>query len=98
MYQCDFCTEYPSWSYPTRDFPMYVLGIPVANSTGGFAACDTCHDMIESERWDDLLNRSIDTSRIPNKDRIRRQLAETVGAMHKQFRDNRLGPAEVWNG
>ena len=94
--KCDFCAEPPTWHYPVRDFGMYVLGVRVANSTGGSAACQVCYEMIEAGRWLDLLARSINTSGLAEEIRQDRRLAEQVGYLHKQFRDNRLGPAEVW--
>ncbi len=94
---CDLCSE-PAvrWSYPARDFietgvisPSRVLLI---GSSGGWAACDECHQLIEADDRAALLKRSVENFvafygvRPPT-------LADDIRRIHEQFFANRRGPA-----
>lgn len=55
---CDFCSAPgPSHSFDVPDFEMG-LGV---DSTGGWAACDTCAVLIKAGQRKELLQRSMDT-------------------------------------
>jgi len=51
---CDFCTDTnPIATIPVPDFDM-----PVGRSTGGWAVCEVCYDLVKGYRRADLLKRS----------------------------------------
>jgi hypothetical protein len=60
---CDFCSEPgPGWTCPARDFdtgvPDVATGLPNA-SAGGWAACETCADLVRRGRRGELAGRSL---------------------------------------
>lgn len=55
---CDFCSQgKPDHLVMVPDFDMSVPGLP--RSEGGWAACDTCYDLVQRNRRKDLLQRAI---------------------------------------
>jgi hypothetical protein len=95
--KCDFCSS-PDvrWSYPARDFT--ILPLMVA-SGGGWAACQTCHDLIETQDWKALAGRSADTHPMVKDGLMPREVAiEFTKTIHFAFRLARTGPAEPTKG
>jgi hypothetical protein len=84
---CDFCLEgNPRWAYPARDFDLQVG--PVAHhSQGGWAACPTCHDLIERDDFEQLLQRAAGAFAPESIREVFRRLFDI-------FRQHRTGPAE----
>lgn len=92
--KCDFCSS-PAvrWRYPARDVNMGVVlsgGKSVMhNSRGDWAACDTCHDMIEAGDYTSLLNRSIERFPGPAEQVFLPPslIAGSVTSAHRAFRN-----------
>lgn len=109
--KCDFCSERPvQWQYPCRTFevpdpPMVPLPIR-GRSVGAWAACQTCHDLIEDNNWRGMLRRweSVsETSKLlrnamsvsgEDRETIRARLRAWVQGFWSMFRANRLGPVQ----
>lgn len=66
---CDFCTSPEiAWTYPTRDLSSTVPlpgknATVTINSTGGWAACKSCRDLIEAGDREALAVRSGEASK-----------------------------------
>ena len=59
---CDFCSSPDvAFVYPARTFAAYVFDGIVGESVGDWAACPTCHGLIESDCQTDLVERSLVT-------------------------------------
>lgn len=86
---CDFCSD-PNvrWGYPANDYLSEVC--PVANSIGGWAACQECHDFIEAGDWAGLAVRDADKFPLPIPYEDKVALAR---AIHIEFQKQRSGPA-----
>ena len=84
--QCDFCfAAEPCWQYPAEDFRLPDGQI----SRSGWAACSTCHELIDAEKFSELARRAAG--------RIKRHtgvyaLAQ-LDATHSAFRMHRSGAA-----
>lgn len=64
LFQCDFCSsEKVRWRYPAHDVVSLTVDTPLGQlplgSTGHWAACHACHDLIEQGHWAQLLERSV---------------------------------------
>jgi len=104
---CDFCSnERPTWIYPATDItPLELeereLGA-LAEMSGGWIACDACHDLIRHDRWDNLADRSVQTMRaismLPRTLRpaARRVMRAKIEVLHELFRVHRTGSARPW--
>lgn len=87
-YRCDFCVgpDQVLWDFPARDFYA-----PGGKSVGGWAACDTCHDLVEAADWGGLARRSVKNLGAPE--------AETgmwvalMLTLHAKFNRHRAGDA-----
>lgn len=54
---CDFCSRPdPTWEFPCKDFCVEHLKL---ESTGGWAACDECANLVCNRRWEELARRSM---------------------------------------
>ena len=93
---CDFCSKpSPNWRYPASEFTT----VPEpeqspATSIGDWAACDTCHDLIEASEWIGLCVRSTETLIAVRPDLLDRtdEIAKVMVSLHCGFRDHRGGP------
>src|SRR6266571_638696 len=96
---CDFCSATdPCWDYPTQSFATGdVLEVGDARyptmSTGGWAACQTCHDYIEALNYSSLLQRSVHTflqkyGPLPDNHAMV-LLRNELHQLHQQFRRHR---------
>lgn len=96
MIVCDFCSS-PDvlWTYPAHDtVPITVTGKSariILESVGHWAACQHCHDLIERELWNDLLERSISYCPPGLRDSPASILRDAIGAIHAAFRTARFG-------
>lgn len=55
--RCDFCNEdYPEFVIPARNFQFN--DIPMTGSMGGWSACTTCANLVDSGRWSELTRRA----------------------------------------
>lgn len=93
---CDFCSSPDvAFVYPARNFAAYVFDGIVGESVGDWAACPTCHGLIESDRQADLVERSLVTllERQPEMRGAERELRGQIGSFHIMFFRNRVGSA-----
>lgn len=94
--KCDFCsTLYPSWVHPSADFllpPEQGTGLPAWGSADqAWAACETCHEIIEREDREGLANRSLRMvpGGVPRQ--ARRAMLGQIKKMHAGFWKGRNG-------
>lgn len=88
---CDFCSQQaPVWTYPASTFTM---SNEPFGSSGDWAACDGCHDLIEAALWDTLAERGAATvqGRLPRK--VRRTVVGHLLKLHQRFVEARTGPS-----
>jgi hypothetical protein len=96
-YVCDFCFEPdPTWHYDCDDFILLDDERGTFNSHAAWAACDACHDAIENNDRDLLVNRAMhgksnEIQRIPTN--MRDQFALQLHIVYRQFFEGRRGPA-----
>jgi hypothetical protein len=91
---CDFCSSPDvAFVYPARTFAAYVFDGIVGESVGDWAACPTCHGLIESDRHTDLVERSLVTllERQPEMKFVEHELRDQIRSFHVMFFQNRLG-------
>lgn len=97
---CDFCGdtlgEIEPYSYPCKPF-MYgiiVSGMPDGGSKGDWAACMACHELIEADDQEGLIERSLEVEhRIYPDRRPERHISYAlVKQIQKGFFANRDGP------
>ena len=98
---CDFCSdnlplEGECWTFPCEPFtyPFQIAGGTGEASADDWAACDTCHDLIEDGDLKALAKRSVekDIERHPEAAKERNVLYAMTRAMHARFMENRTGP------
>lgn len=93
---CDFCSApFPMWRYPARTFIAYIIANIAGESVGDWAACDTCHDLIEADDRTGLAQRSLDKLILkhPEASEAARILLRDLAAFHETFFAHRNGPA-----
>jgi hypothetical protein len=93
---CDFC---PSRK-PVRVFRAYSCVVPWASwqgvkriSGGGWAACEVCAALIDSEMWTEMIDRSVREYCAKNfvlDSRVRAEVREEVTRAHGLFRRHRI--------
>ncbi len=94
---CDFCSEpQVAWRYPVRSFLAYAVAGVIGQSVGDWAACTTCHDLIEIGDRAGLSERSLRTLLEGNPDMRLAEvdLHEQIAQFHGMFFANRLGTAQ----
>ena len=98
---CDFCSDLQRsdddvWTYPARSFTRGGAG-----SAGAWAACSTCHRLIEAGDRRGLARHAVqmfmakDGVKLPRDQR--RQIMRKVEKLHNDFWAHRTGPP-VLNG
>jgi len=90
---CDFCchsTRPPAWCYPGEDFDV-VGGL--SHSSGGWLACDLCHDLIEARQFVRLCDISLKSfmKKHPVARRDKAVIRAEIARMHNDFRAHRAG-------
>lgn len=92
---CDFCSgREVEWSYPAADF---IVDEAEWGSRGHWAACQECHDLIESGNREGLAQRSLDTfftrhpGELPNDKFGRDYMRKHIMLLHKSFFQWRTG-------
>lgn len=94
---CDFCSEPEvAWRYPARNFLAYAIAGVVGQSVGDWAACPTCHALIEAGDRKGLSERSLRTllDKNPEMRAAASELREDIAGFHEMFFANRLGEAQ----
>ena len=88
---CDFCGEKrPRWTYKCESF--IVDGVPGDVGYGmisDWAACDTCHALIELDSWHALAARSI--KHYPDDGPCPPAMRAAIRSLQQQFRTHRTG-------
>ncbi|MFN7544970.1 MAG: hypothetical protein ACK5TN_19495 [Acidobacteriota bacterium] len=91
---CDFCSSPDvAFVYPARTFAAYVFDGIVGESVGDWAACPTCHGLIDSDRQADLVERSLVTllESQPEMTCAAVELRAQLRSFHLMFFCNRVG-------
>lgn len=87
---CDFCcsrTDKVTWRYPCNSFVTYV-----ETSYGDWAACDVCHEFIESNFRHKLLERSFQKfCENIGEPVMPAAITKVIGNLHDLFFANRCG-------
>lgn len=94
--RCDFCSaSWPMWRYPARSFIAYVAANLAGESVGDWAACDTCHLLIEADDRPGLARRSLDELILkhPEARAASDILLHDLADLHRRFFEHRIGPA-----
>ena len=92
---CDFCSEpSPTWCYPAETFIAMEVGPVASASDGGWAACEECHRLIETDDRQGLADRSVALLIVANPEfaHVSGDLRRQLGDLHQGFFDHRLGP------
>lgn len=99
---CDFCiASDPIWVYPAKSFHIDIaerqepgsVHTSSYGSVGDWGACQTCHDDIEADRWDAIMERNLGSDPIRGIEPIKTLLKLKLAEMYKGFRLHRTGPA-----
>jgi hypothetical protein len=87
------------WVYPAHSFEWDVGGY-TQESLGAWSACDRCSACVEDNRWDELLQRTINA--YPPFLRDDRDVIHLARTIHQRFRDARFqgepGARQLWTG
>jgi hypothetical protein len=93
---CDFCSvPHVAWRYPAHTFAAYVVAGIVGESVGDWAACPTCHALIENGQYVELAERSLQTliDKHPDMRSAEIELRKQIRSFHTIFFTNRIGCA-----
>ena len=93
---CDFCAApEPMWTYPATTFVMEhgLGGFDGSTSIGSWAACDTCHELIEADDYPALSERGTASQVQGLPSFIQVIVKAKVIEYHQQFKGNRIGDA-----
>lgn len=91
---CDFCSApNVAWRYPAQSFLAYAIAGVVGQSVGDWAACRTCHELIEAGDRRGLLERSLGTllEKNPEMSPAASELRCQIAHFHRLFYDNQTG-------
>lgn len=97
---CDFCSKNLEkgevlWSYSCKNFiyPRQFSHLPTGGSKGEWAACATCHGLIDDDDLTTLAQRSVDINlqRYPDMMGHRQELISITLQMHSSFMQHRIG-------
>lgn len=82
--RCDFCNdEDPTRVVPVRDFGL--PSVPGHTSAAGWAACDTCADLVDRDLWSGLFRRA----KVGYEERHGPMLPAAETALRAMYRDLR---------
>lgn len=113
---CDFCSSTNvKWSYPCNSFSAWETkggSIDLAgHSIGGWAACDTCKQLVEEEKFTELAERAVVTQKefVALYESLGREVDEEeinklkevnrllLIDIYNSFTLNRTGPVEAYS-
>ena len=92
--ECDFCSEpNPKWMYRAGNYVSEIVDI--AESLGGWAACDVCKALIEKNERVELAERGTRSfvSLHPEVTGIQEDIFYTMLQIHEEFFEHRVGEA-----
>jgi hypothetical protein len=96
---CDFCSDVRvAWAYPCESFTSIIVapgGVGVQANHNGWAACNTCHELIEADRREQLVERSLQGFDI--EPALMDVMKANLANLHDEFFQNRLGPCEAFS-
>ena len=95
---CDFCTAQPIEKlYGCRNFTWQKRNVFPGASGGGWAACRECAELVDSERWTSLTERSLRQFLIHHRVAPRDVmiLREQFRRIHELFRRHRIPAAQT---
>lgn len=98
---CDFCSANEiTKDYDCYDFQAFemvtVRGEKTqridGHSKGKWAACASCAELIDNEKWDELAIRSVDSLIEVGsiKSERKEQMLEVIKTLHDEFRQHRI--------
>jgi hypothetical protein len=89
---CDFCSSpHVIGGYPTQDFEIIGFG-----STGNFAACPECKELVDTGNRESLLKRSVETFQQIFGCQLDPGTVAAVAELHRAFFEFRNGPFEAF--
>jgi len=100
--KCDFCSSAdPPWIFPSERFIAASVseGPLQQGSSGGWAACDRCAELVERREWRQLARRCVDlavTLRLAATLVGRKAVIARVEALHQEFATHRTGPRRAF--
>jgi hypothetical protein len=90
---CDFCSspdivkDYACESFEAFDLQKKGRRM-IGTSEGRWASCQICADLIDNNLWEELAQRSYETSGCSPDDPYKEILLSFLRNMHRQFRGN----------
>lgn len=93
---CDFCSDsHVTWRYPAESFVAYAVAGVVGESVGDWAACSTCHGLIEAGDRSGLVERSLGTllDKNPGMRPAEVELRDQLAVFHRMFFAHQAGAA-----
>ena len=93
---CDFCSDpNVTWQYPAQSFIAYAVAGIVGESVGDWAACTTCHRLIEAGDHSGLLEQSLRRllEKNPEMRPAEAELRERLARFHRMFFGHQTGAA-----
>lgn len=88
--RCDFCNaEDGTYRVPARDFT--IPGLDGHGSYGDWCACTPCAMLIDSNRWNDVLRRSIEGHRRTSGEQLNEAGVSALRSLHRTLRKNITG-------
>lgn len=93
--RCDFCSEVPVHAWydaPDMDCSHFTQHTIPVISRSFWAACKVCSELIEKDKWDDLVSRALDLivqshpEMIPIKERLRVLVKKTYYELRDKIR------------
>lgn len=85
---CDFCALIdPPWTYYCEPFTIVQAPAPPYQDDGMWAVCDPCHELIQDDDWEGLLDRTVQHDQDPQIDRLRTKFR----ILHNEFRSGFYG-------
>lgn len=87
---CDFCSSTNVvHSFPSKAFTLQIFNI-ISGSDGAWASCPVCKVLIDTEEWEKLYIRSLETFREQSDPIVPKAVAEAfIRKLHAEFRYHR---------
>jgi len=86
---CDFCNR-PNPRYRLLCSDFVFTTSPMLRNIGDWMACDTCNEMIDQDRWEDLAQRAATSA----QEFFRVHVPDAPGDFHDQLEHARATQAE----
>lgn len=92
-WKCDFCsTPDPPWLYRAHSIEFKEID---AKSESGWAACETCHDLIEQNNLPAVAERAADIMCRRHPEYDRQETLQDVAYVHARFFNHRIDAPPV---